>query len=88
MEVNTLDVICPTAAAMRMSTLSDGLSTNQVHAGANGKYYWKCLRGHVWWAPVGRLVNVRQNQPSDRDWSTIGCLTSTQSRNQHTTPRG
>lgn len=70
--INTLDVIGPTAATVWMPTLNDAVGANHVHAGTNKKYYWRCVRRHVWRAPVSLLVNAHQNQPPDRDRSTIG----------------
>lgn len=86
--VNTLDVACPPAATRWATALNGGLPASQVHAGTNKAYYWACGEGHVWKAPVSRVVSVHHHQPPGRDSSTLGCPVCGVARNQHTAPRG
>ncbi len=86
--INTLEVACPSAAAMWVPHLNEGLQARQIHAGTNTEYWWTCAQGHVWRAPVSRVVTAHQHQPPSHDLSTIGCATCSKFHNQHTAPRG
>lgn len=86
--VNTLAVVSPTAAAMWVPSLNNGLTADQVHSGTNKRYTWRCPRGHAWVAPVNRMVSAHNNQPLGRHLSTTGCPVCGTSHNQHLTPRG